>query len=193
MRDLKARGVPIDGVGFQMHVNLKGVPAGSASQPAALRGLGLEVAVTEADVALPLPPSAAARARAGAACSRTPCAAAWPSRRAGSFTFWGFTDSRSWIPDDSPGYGAADAPGRQAARQARLRGGAAGPAAIIEPMAYRYLFEQMVRRELRQKYKGSALGVLWYVINPLVLMGAYYLMFGVVFKLAPPRTTTRCS
>ncbi len=51
-------------------------------------------------------------------------------------------------------------------------------------MAYRYLFEQMVRRELRQKYKGSALGVLWYVINPLVLMGAYYLMFGVIFDQA---------
>jgi ABC-type polysaccharide/polyol phosphate export permease len=51
-------------------------------------------------------------------------------------------------------------------------------------MAYRYLFEQMVRRELRQKYRGSALGVLWYVINPLVLMGAYYLMFGVIFKAA---------
>src|SRR5919112_1077047 len=48
-------------------------------------------------------------------------------------------------------------------------------------MAHRYLFEQMVRRELRQKYRGSALGVLWYVINPLVLMGAYYLMFGVIF------------
>jgi lipopolysaccharide transport system permease protein len=57
-------------------------------------------------------------------------------------------------------------------------------AAIIAPMAHRYLFEQMVRRELRQKYKGSALGVLWYLINPLVLMGAYYLMFGVLFKVA---------
>ncbi|MEA2192299.1 MAG: lipopolysaccharide transport system permease protein [Solirubrobacteraceae bacterium] len=53
-------------------------------------------------------------------------------------------------------------------------------------MAHRYLFEQMVRRELRQKYKGSALGVLWYLINPLVLMGAYYFMFGIVFKVAGP-------
>jgi len=51
-------------------------------------------------------------------------------------------------------------------------------------VAHRYLFEQMVRRELRQKYKGSALGVLWYLINPLVLMGAYYLMFGVIFRVA---------
>jgi ABC-type polysaccharide/polyol phosphate export permease len=49
---------------------------------------------------------------------------------------------------------------------------------------YRFLFEQMVRRELRRKYQGSALGVAWYVVNPLVLMGAYYLMFGVVFKVA---------
>jgi ABC-type polysaccharide/polyol phosphate export permease len=49
-------------------------------------------------------------------------------------------------------------------------------------LRYRYLFEQMVRRELRQKYKGSVLGVLWYVINPLVLMVAYGVMFGVLLK-----------
>ncbi len=49
-------------------------------------------------------------------------------------------------------------------------------------LRYRYLFEQMVRRELRQKYKGSVLGVLWYVVNPLVLMGAYGVMFGVLLK-----------
>ncbi len=48
---------------------------------------------------------------------------------------------------------------------------------------YRFLFSQLVRRELRQKYKGSALGLLWYVVNPLVLMGAYTLMFGFVLKL----------
>ena len=47
----------------------------------------------------------------------------------------------------------------------------------------RYLFSQLVRRELRQKYMGSALGVLWYVINPLVLMGAYTLMFTVVLNV----------
>jgi len=49
---------------------------------------------------------------------------------------------------------------------------------------HRYLFEQLVRRELRQKYQGSALGVLWYFVNPLVLMGAYYVMFGRVFQFA---------
>src|SRR5205807_314716 len=49
-------------------------------------------------------------------------------------------------------------------------------------LRYRYLFEQMVRRELRQKYKGSLLGVLWYLVNPLVLMAVYGLMFGVLLK-----------
>ncbi|WP_158276753.1 ABC transporter permease [Paraconexibacter algicola] len=53
-----------------------------------------------------------------------------------------------------------------------------------ELLRYRYLFEQLVRRELRQKYQGSVLGIAWYFVNPLVLMGAYYLMFGVVFTLA---------
>jgi lipopolysaccharide transport system permease protein len=55
---------------------------------------------------------------------------------------------------------------------------------MTELKRYRYLFEQMVRRELRQKYQGSALGVAWYIVNPLVLMAAYYLMFGVIFKVA---------
>jgi ABC-type polysaccharide/polyol phosphate export permease len=48
---------------------------------------------------------------------------------------------------------------------------------------HRDQFSQLVRRELRRKYKGSSLGVLWYLINPLVLMGVYTLMFGHVFRL----------
>jgi lipopolysaccharide transport system permease protein len=51
--------------------------------------------------------------------------------------------------------------------------------------SYRFLFAQLIRRELRQKYKGSVLGILWYLVNPLVMMGAYTLMFGVIFKLQP--------
>jgi ABC-type polysaccharide/polyol phosphate export permease len=50
--------------------------------------------------------------------------------------------------------------------------------------SHRFLFEQMVRRELRQKYKGSALGVVWYLVNPVVLMGAYALVFSVLLKVA---------
>jgi lipopolysaccharide transport system permease protein len=54
--------------------------------------------------------------------------------------------------------------------------------AVRELAAHRFLFEQMVRRELRQKYQGSLLGIAWYVVNPLVLMGAYYLVFAVALK-----------
>jgi ABC-type polysaccharide/polyol phosphate export permease len=53
---------------------------------------------------------------------------------------------------------------------------------VRELARWRFLFEQMVRRELRQKYQGSLLGLAWYVINPLVLMGAYYLVFAVALK-----------
>lgn len=53
---------------------------------------------------------------------------------------------------------------------------------MAELLRFRFLFEQMVRRELRQKYQGSLLGLAWYVVNPLVLMGAYYLVFAVALK-----------
>jgi lipopolysaccharide transport system permease protein len=47
---------------------------------------------------------------------------------------------------------------------------------------YRYLFSQLVRRELRQKYKGSVVGVLWYLVNPLLLMVVYGVMLGPLLK-----------
>lgn len=49
-------------------------------------------------------------------------------------------------------------------------------------LQYRYLFEQMFRRELRAKYKGSALGVVWYLVNPLILMAVYAVMFRYLLK-----------
>jgi ABC-type polysaccharide/polyol phosphate export permease len=47
---------------------------------------------------------------------------------------------------------------------------------------YSYLFSQLVRRELRQKYKGSVAGVLWYFVNPLLLMAVYGVMLGPILK-----------
>jgi ABC-type polysaccharide/polyol phosphate export permease len=47
---------------------------------------------------------------------------------------------------------------------------------------YRELFANLFRRDLQAKYRGSALGVLWAVANPLLLMGVYLLVFGVVWK-----------
>ncbi len=47
---------------------------------------------------------------------------------------------------------------------------------------YRELFGNLFRRDLQAKYRGSALGVFWTVVNPLMLMGVYLLVFGVVWK-----------
>ena len=47
------------------------------------------------------------------------------------------------------------------------------------------LFMSMLRREVRARYKGSTLGVVWSLVTPLVMMGAYTLVFSVIFTAAP--------
>jgi lipopolysaccharide transport system permease protein len=46
---------------------------------------------------------------------------------------------------------------------------------------YRELFANLFRRDFQAKYKGSALGIMWSLVNPLVLLGVYLLVFGVIF------------
>ncbi len=48
-------------------------------------------------------------------------------------------------------------------------------------LRYRELFANLFRRDFQAKYKGSVLGVLWSLLNPLVLLGVYLLVFGVIF------------
>ena len=43
----------------------------------------------------------------------------------------------------------------------------------------------MLRREVRQRYKGSVLGILWSLVTPLVMMGAYTLVFSLIFTAVP--------
>ena len=43
---------------------------------------------------------------------------------------------------------------------------------------YRELFSNLFQRELRVKYKGSLLGIFWSLLNPLVLLGVYLVVFG---------------
>jgi ABC-type polysaccharide/polyol phosphate export permease len=49
-------------------------------------------------------------------------------------------------------------------------------------LRYRELFANLFRRDFQSKYKGSLLGVLWSLLNPLILLGVYLLVFGVVFS-----------
>jgi endo-1,4-beta-xylanase len=104
VRGLKAQGL-IDGVGFQTHSNLKGLPADFVENMRRFRALGLDVAITEADVGLRLPASAAdlqAQASIYAQIVRSCLAVSCRT-----LTFWGFTDGRSWISETQPGMGAA--------------------------------------------------------------------------------------
>jgi endo-1,4-beta-xylanase len=106
VRELRSAGVPLDGVGLQGHFNLKGIPDGYRQNMERFAALGLEVAITELDVALPAQASAEDERRQAdiyAEVVRT-CKAV-PACR--SITFWGFTDSRSWISETQPGFGAA--------------------------------------------------------------------------------------
>lgn len=107
--DLKARGVPINGFGSQFHV-FRGVTsinlAKVADQMRQIGDAGLDYAVTEWDMGVPLPATPADLVRQGQLAEgllRT-CRAA---PRCPIFIVWGFTDRHSWIPSQTPGYGAA--------------------------------------------------------------------------------------
>jgi lipopolysaccharide transport system permease protein len=50
---------------------------------------------------------------------------------------------------------------------------------------YRELFGNLFRRDLQAKYKGSVLGVAWSLVNPLVLLGIYLLVFSLLWKAIP--------
>src|SRR5207248_5361307 len=49
---------------------------------------------------------------------------------------------------------------------------------------YRDLLRTLVRREIRVRYKGSALGLAWSLVYPLAMMGVYTLVFSVLWRSA---------
>ena len=49
-------------------------------------------------------------------------------------------------------------------------------------LRYRELFANLFRRDFQAKYKGSLLGVFWSLLNPLVLLGVYLVVFGLLWK-----------
>jgi ABC-type polysaccharide/polyol phosphate export permease len=49
---------------------------------------------------------------------------------------------------------------------------------------YRELFRNLFRRDFHTRYKTSVLGVGWSLLNPLILMGIYVLVFSLLWKAA---------
>ena len=53
---------------------------------------------------------------------------------------------------------------------------------IKELYAYREMIFSLVRRDIKGRYKGSALGFLWTFINPLFQLGVYTMVFSVIMR-----------
>jgi endo-1,4-beta-xylanase len=100
------QGVPIDGIGFQVHWTLAPLPGSFADNMARFAELGLDVAITEMDVRIPTPATEQSLAeqaqifdQALTACRTVPACR--------SFTVWGVSDAHSWVPHTFPEQGAA--------------------------------------------------------------------------------------
>ncbi len=107
VRDLKLQGVPINGVGWQMHVdsNFK-INSSHRDNAKRLADLGLEVSITELDVRLTLPATQELATRqAGIYRDVTQFCLSIPNCKV--LVMWGFTDKYSWIPQFYPGNGDA--------------------------------------------------------------------------------------
>jgi endo-1,4-beta-xylanase len=107
-QDFKARGVPIDGIGFQAHFIAGSSPSYSAlvQNFARFAALGLRIHITELDVRIALPSNSSSLATQAQnysdtykACIDTPAC--------DMVVVWGFTDLSSWIPGTFSGFGEA--------------------------------------------------------------------------------------
>ena len=46
---------------------------------------------------------------------------------------------------------------------------------------YKFLFEELVKRDFSKKYKGTVLGIMWSVLNPLLRLFVMNLVFSQLF------------
>lgn len=107
VKSLRAQGVPIDGVGIQAHLLLQNpFPVGMADNIKRFTDLGVEVAITELDVRMPVP-ATAAKLVLQADYYRQVVAACTAAPKCVGITVWGYTDKYSWVPYSFPGEGAA--------------------------------------------------------------------------------------
>ena len=58
--------------------------------------------------------------------------------------------------------------------------------ALAELWRYRYLLQMLVRRELKVRYKNSALGLVWSIIPPILQVFVYTFLFKGVLQLSVP-------
>src|SRR6202795_2592748 len=105
VRAFRQRGVPIDGVGFQMHIEkLRADVASISANIKRFTALGVEVHITEMDVALPVGPNGNPRfedLQLQADIYREVATACLSHPGCTAIQTWGFTDKYSWIGSHS--------------------------------------------------------------------------------------------
>lgn len=108
LTDLKARGVPVHGVGMQMHLIAGSLPPLSSISDnfARFATLGLKIQITEMDIRVPTPATPAALATQ-AQNYRDVINICLQNTACNMVVMWGFTDRASWIPSVFPGQGDA--------------------------------------------------------------------------------------
>jgi ABC-type polysaccharide/polyol phosphate export permease len=55
-------------------------------------------------------------------------------------------------------------------------------AVYVDLVRYRELFANLFRRDFQAKYRGSVLGLVWSLVNPLALMAVYLVVFGLLWQ-----------
>ena len=107
VKDFRRRGVPIDGVGLQMHISRLEVDTSAiAANVARLTALGVQVHITEFDVSLPLDATGAATREdllRQAEIYRLIVRACLQNAGCTAIQTWGFTDQYSWIGSHTHG------------------------------------------------------------------------------------------
>jgi endo-1,4-beta-xylanase len=110
-QDFKARGVPLDGIGLQMHLTADAPPLpGMEANIKRITDLGLQVQFTELDVRLPIETGGTAADAALATQAqiyRDIVALCLKYPKCTAIQTWGFTDKYSWVPGSFRGTGAA--------------------------------------------------------------------------------------
>jgi endo-1,4-beta-xylanase len=105
VQDFRRRGVPIDGVGFEMHLANLDPDIGSISANIGrFTALGVQVHITEMDVSLPVDANGNASSedlQRQAIVYREIAAACLAHRGCTAIQTWGFTDKYSWIGSHS--------------------------------------------------------------------------------------------
>jgi endo-1,4-beta-xylanase len=107
VKDFKRRGVPIDGIGLQMHVPALTIDVAAVeSNIARLTALGVQIHITELDVSLPVESSGAVETEdltRQANIYRGIVRVCLNSKGCTAIQMWGFTDKYSWIGSHSRG------------------------------------------------------------------------------------------